>query len=117
MAHVSTRWQGDVAIVAPRGYLMGGEETDELATAVNTLLAQGNRKLVVDLIEAVHMNSTALGVIIGAYRRYQEAGGLIRLCHVNDRIENPLVITRLSLVFDVHATEREAIEAFQAPVG
>ena len=51
MAHVSTRWAGDIAILAPRGYLMGGTETDALAEAIDELLAAGNRKLVIDLIE------------------------------------------------------------------
>jgi anti-sigma B factor antagonist len=115
MAHLSTRWAGDIAIVTPRGYLMGGTETDELAEKVDELLAGGNRKLVIDLIETAHMNSTALGVMNRAHHRYREQGGQIRLCHLTDRIENALVITRLSLIFDVYETERAAIEAFHAP--
>lgn len=115
MAHLSTRWAGDIAIITPRGYLMGGTETDELAEKIDELLAQGNRKLVIELIETVHMNSTALGVMNRAHHRYREQGGQIRLCHLTDRIENALVITRLSLIFDVYETERAAIEAFHAP--
>ena len=115
MAHLSTRWSGDIAIIAPRGYLMGGTETDDLSETIDELLATGNRKLVIDLIETSHMNSTALGVMNRAHHRYREQGGQIRLCHLTDRIENALVITRLSLIFDVYETERAAIEAFQAP--
>ena len=115
MAHVRVRWHDDVAIIAPRGYLMGGDETDALEQAIDKLLADGNRKLVVDLIETVHMNSTALGVLIRAHHRYQEGGGQIRLCHLTHRIETAQVIARLSLVFDVHENERQAIEAAQAP--
>jgi len=115
MAHLSTRWAKDIAIVTPRGYLMGGSETDELEQKVDELLAGGNRKLVIDLIETVHMNSTALGVMNRAHHRYREQGGQIHLCHLTDRIENALVITRLSLIFDVYETERAAVEAFHAP--
>jgi anti-anti-sigma factor len=115
MAHLGIRWAGDIAIVTPRGYLMGGEETDELSRTIDSLFMQGNRKLLIDLIETVHMNSTALGVMNRAHHRYREQGGQIRLCHLTDRIENALVITRLSLIFDVHDTERAAIEAFHAP--
>jgi anti-anti-sigma factor len=114
MAYVSTRWAGDVAVVTPRGYLMGGDETDELSQTIDSLLTQGNRKLVIDLIDTAHMNSTALGVMNRARQLYQEKGGQVRLCHLTHRIDNALVITRLSLIFDVHATEREAIEAFHA---
>ena len=113
MAHLGTRWAGDIAIIAPRGYLMGGTETDELAETIDRLLADGNRKLVIDLIETTHMNSTALGVMNRAHHRYQESGGQIHLCHLTHRIENALVITRLSLIFDVYENERSAISAFQ----
>ena len=74
MAHLSTRWTGDIAIVTTRGYLMGGTETDELAEKIDELLAGGNRKLVIDLIETSHMNSTALGVMNRAHHRYREQG-------------------------------------------
>ena len=114
MAHLSTRWAGDIAIVTPRGYLMGGTETDELSETIDRLLADGNRKLVIDLIETTHMNSMALGLMNRAHHRYQEQGGEIHLCHLTDRIENALVITRLSLIFDVYETERAALLAFQS---
>src|SRR5262245_10575766 len=115
MAHMNVRWHGDIAIIAPRGYLMGDKETDALEQTMDKLLADGNSKLVVDLIDTAHMNSRALGVMASAQQRYKEAGGQIRLCHLTHRIENALVITRLGLIFEVHENEREAIEAFEAP--
>ena len=115
MARLKIRHVGDVAVVTPHGYLMGGDETDELARVIEEQLASGNRKLLIDLIETVHLNSNALGVLTKAHSRYQEQGGQVRLCHLTDRIENALVITRLSLVLDVDDTEREALESFRAP--
>ena len=115
MARLKIRHIDDVAVITPHGYLMGGDETDELTRAIDEQLAAGNRKLLIDLIETVHLNSNALGVLTKAHARYQELGGQIRLCHLTDRIENALVITRLSLVLDVHDTEREALDTFRAP--
>ena len=114
MARLKVRHIGDVAVITPHGYLMGGEETEELQRVIEEQLKAGNRKLLIDLIETVHLNSNALGAVTQAHSRYQAAGGQVRLCHLTDRIENALVITRLSLVLEVDENERESIANFQA---
>ena len=101
-----------VAILAPKGWMMGGNETDEFGKAVRDLLEAGTRCLVVDLSGVAHMNSMALGVMIGLHTSYVNRKGKFKLCHLDTKIQNMLVITRLGLVFDVYATEREAVESF-----
>ena len=106
------RQVGSIAIVAPHGYLTGGEETDALDREIKQLAESGNRHLVVNLAEVQHVNSTALGVLISAHTNYVRRGGQMKLCSVDKRIENIFVITKLSLVFDVYANEEQAIAGF-----
>jgi len=116
MAHLKVKHVNDVAILRPHGYLMGGDETEELEKAIADLLVAGNRRLVVDLLEVIHMNSLALRAMIDAHKSYANRGGKIKLCHLTDRIQNALVITKLAMVFDVCGTELQAIEGFQSEV-
>jgi anti-sigma B factor antagonist len=106
------RQVGSIAIVTPKGYLVGGEETDELDKAIRDLADQGNRRLIVNLGETQHVNSTALGVLITGHTTYARRGGSMKLCSVDKRIQNIFVITKLSLVFDVYETEELAIASF-----
>lgn len=106
------RQVGSVAILYPKGYLTGGEETDELAQSINALSEGGNKNLIINLGETQHLNSTALGVLISAHTNYVKRGGQMKLCAVDKRIENIFVITKLSLVFDVYPTEEQAIASF-----
>jgi anti-sigma B factor antagonist len=106
------RQVGEIAILTPRGYLTGGEETDQLAQAIKTLADGGNKNLVINLGETQHLNSTALGVLIQAHSSYVRRGGQMKLCSVDKRIENIFVITKLSLVFDVYPSEEQAIASF-----
>lgn len=106
------RQVGSVAILAPKGYLTGGDETDELQQAIQTLADGGNKSLVVNLGETQHLNSTALGVLIQAHTNYVRRGGQMKLCSVDKKIENIFVITKLSLVFDVYQNEELAIASF-----
>jgi len=101
-----------VAILTPKGYLSGGDETDELKRAIDALADGGNKHLVINLADTQHLNSTALGVLISAHSSYVKRGGQMKLCAVDKRIENIFVITKLSLVFDVFPTEQQAIASF-----
>jgi anti-sigma B factor antagonist len=101
-----------ITILAPKGYLTGGEETDELERAIKQLAEAGNKHLIVNLSETQHLNSTALGVLISAHSSYVRRGGQMKLCSVDKRIENIFVITKLSLVFDVYPNEEQAIASF-----
>jgi len=106
------RQLGDVTVITPKGYLTGGDETDELDRKIQSLIDAGNKHLVINLGETQHLNSTALGVLIKAHTNYVRRGGQVKLCSVDKRIENIFVITKLSLVFDVYPNEEQAIASF-----
>jgi anti-sigma B factor antagonist len=106
------RQVGNIAVLTPKGYLTGGDETDEFERAIKALGEGGNKHLVINLGETQHLNSTALGVLISAHSSYIKRGGQMKLCAVDKRIENIFVITKLSLVFDVYPNEEQAIASF-----
>ena len=112
MANLKSRQVGTIAILTPRGYLTGGDETDELEREIKRLSEEGNKNLIINLSESQHLNSTALGALIQAHSNYVRRGGQMKLAAVDKKIENIFVITKLSLVFDVYPTEEQAIASF-----
>ncbi|HEV2105311.1 MAG TPA: STAS domain-containing protein [Candidatus Eisenbacteria bacterium] len=112
MASLKSRQVGSITILMPKGYLTGGEETEELEKAIKQQSDENNKHLVINLSETQHLNSTALGVLISAHSNYVRRGGQMKLAAVDKRIENIFVITKLSLVFDVYPTEEQAIASF-----
>jgi anti-sigma B factor antagonist len=107
------RQVGNIVVLTPKGYLTGGDETDELESTIKGLGESGNKHLLINLAETQHLNSTALGVLISANSSYLRRGGQMKLCSVDKRIENIFVITKLSMVFDVYPNEEQAIASFQ----
>jgi anti-anti-sigma factor len=73
------RQVGSIFIVTPKGYLTGGKETDELEQAIKQLSEADARHLVINLAEAQHLNSTALGVLISAHSNFVRRGGQMKL--------------------------------------
>ncbi len=104
--------EGDIVILYPRGFLMGGAETDELHKRITELEAAGNQRLVINLADTSMMNSTAIGVFITAHKHYSQRAAKLKLCNVDSKINNVFVITRLSLVFDVYESEAAAVASF-----
>ena len=95
---VTTMNNLDIAVLEPRGSLIGGEETDELKAKARDLLEQGNRKLVLDLGGVSYINSSGIGALVGIHTMYTKAGGKIKLCQMGKGVQNVFVITRLASV-------------------
>jgi anti-sigma B factor antagonist len=103
----------NIAVLEPRGSLIGGEETDELKAKAKDLLEQGNRKLVLDLGGVTYINSSGIGALVSLHSMYQKATGKIKLCNVAKGVENVFVITKLTSVFDVEDDREGAIKSFK----
>ncbi len=105
---------GKIAVIKLKGNFVGGDETDELQNTIKKLSEAANLKLVIDLGEVAYLNSSALGVLISAHANYTKREGKVKLCQLNKNIENLFVITKLSLIFDTHPSEIEAVASFSA---
>ena len=109
---VKTRMEGDVAVISVSGKLMGGPESDALRNEVKNLIDDGKKKFVVNLKGVPWINSTGLGALMAVYTSIQRSEGVLRLCHVSDRIQSLFMITKLLTIFDTYPSENEAIESF-----
>ena len=107
----TTLQSGKIGVIEVKGSLVGGEETDELRSAVADFVEQGNKKLVIDLSKVTYLNSTAIGVLVQAHTTYTRNKGQVKLCGINTNINNIFVITKLTMVFDVAETRDEAVKS------
>ena len=68
----------------------------------------GNLRIVADLERVEFMDSTGLGVLVGALRRLKERDGTLALACPQGPVLRVLDVTGLSKVFPVHETVDEA---------
>ena len=76
--------------------------------AIGTLIDRGVYHLVINLEKVRYIDSTGLGVLIGAHRRATERGGSLRLIVNDGPIARLLNITGLIAVFAVYRTLEDA---------
>lgn len=82
----------------------------ELKQEVTVCLARGVRILMLDLTDVEYVDSTGLGLMIGALKRLRETQGKLILINPSVRLLRVFEITGLDRVFDICASEREAVE-------
>jgi anti-sigma B factor antagonist len=73
----------------------------QLRECLHTVIAQGPTDLVLDLLGVTFLDSTALGVLVGALKRCREAGGELHVVVNDPRIMKIFEITGLDKVFPI----------------
>jgi anti-sigma B factor antagonist len=81
-----------------------------LREAISEHIVVGRTNLLVDLRAVTFLDSTGLGVLVGASKAAQGAGGSLRLVCDSPRVLRLLRITGLSKALAVHPTVESALE-------
>lgn len=82
-----------------------------LRERIVAVVAEGHRRIVLDLDDVDFLDSTGLGVLVGALKRVRTHGGELHLVCTNPRILKVFDITGLTLVFPMH----DSVDAAVAP--
>lgn len=70
---------------------------------------KGTKYLLVHLEKVEYLDSTGLGILIGGVKRLKEQGGGLKLVGPSPRISRIFDITGLNRIFDVYATQADAL--------
>lgn len=79
-----------------------------LKDRLNRLIEGGRHRIVLNLEEVGFMDSTGLGVLIGALKRCREQEGSLALAGPQDPVQKVLGITGLDRVFPIHGSVEDA---------
>jgi anti-sigma B factor antagonist len=108
--NISTALEGGSCVVTVAGEV-DIYTSPELKGALANAAADGCTLVVVDLTGVSFIDSSGLGVLVGALRRAREAGGDLRLVAGDDAVSRIMKITGLDKVFSMHATADDAMGA------
>jgi anti-sigma B factor antagonist len=97
---------------------VAGEVDLSTAPALKEALLQtiegGARRVLVDLSHATFIDSTTLGVLMGAVKRLRPAGGELAIACNDPNIRKIFEITLLDRIFEIYATPEEALKHLAA---
>lgn len=109
---IEQRVVGDVVVLDLKGRVTLGEGDELLKDKVNSLLNQGQKKIVLNLAEVPYIDSAGLGEIVRTYTTVSRQGGSLKLLNLTKRITDLLSITKLLTVFETFESENDAVRSF-----
>ncbi len=72
----------------------------------------GRKQLVLNLAASEYLSSLGLGRLVGLSRKVRAGNGRLALCHLSPAVEGSIETMHLKQLFDVYATEQEALQSF-----
>ena len=101
-----------VPVVVLEGRIVLGEESNALREKLKSLIAEGKKKIILNMDNIKYIDSSALGTLVAAHCSAKTRGASLRLCHLGSKFQEELQITRLVMIFDVYDTEAAAVASF-----
>jgi anti-sigma B factor antagonist len=101
-----------VSVVALDGRIVLGEESNSLRERVKALIAEGKKKIVLNMANVKYIDSAGLGILVAAHVSSKTQGAALHLCNLGEKFHDVLQLTRLLTVFSVYDSENEAIRSF-----
>ena len=99
-------------VIEFKGNVMGGPDAVSLNETLHKLIDEDKKNIVIDLGKVKFMNSSGLGMLIGALTTMRKAGGSLVIANATDKIESLLIVTKLITVFKHFKSLDEAVASF-----
>jgi len=114
---ISIRKSGDVTILDVRGRsTIDSGESELLGSHLQELIANGVRKLLLNLAELTQVDSSGLSIIVGTYVSLRDQGGDLKLLRPCGRVLEVLSILHLLETIPSFEDEAQAVASFR-PLG
>lgn len=108
---IITRDADDIKIVAFEGNLDTNTSPD-MEKHLNELLEQGVKKILINFEKLGFISSAGLRVLLFTAKQLQNTGGKMRICNLNEAVQEIFDISGFSSIFSVCSTESEALNDF-----
>ena len=109
---IDTRSVNGVTIVDLHGRVTIGEGSREVREKIRELLENGNKDILLNLVDVSYVDSAGIGELVSSYTTVTNQGGQFKLLNLTKKIRELLAITKLLTVFDSFDDETAAVGSF-----
>ena len=110
---ISIRESGDVTILDLRGRSTIDGESELLDNRLRKLIANGARRVLLNLTDLTQVDSSGVSVIIDCYVSLRDQGGDLKLLCPRGRVREVLRVLRLLEIIPYFESEAQALVSFR----
>jgi len=110
---ISIRASGDVTILDLQGRATIGVDSDLLSDHLQRLIANGARKLLLNLADLTQLDSSGISAITGTYVSLSRQGGSLKLLRPCGRVRAVLQALHLPDAIPTFEDEAQALASFR----
>ena len=85
----------------------------ELEEVINRQIAEGEKRIVVDLGEVKYLSSSGIRVFVATLRQLDEKGGRLALANLSENARKTLKIVEVMSVFSIFRSVEDALKALK----
>ena len=108
---IETFTKNGVVILKPNTKRIDARSAVNFKSKLTKFIDDGKNHLVINLAEVHFIDSSGLGVLVSAFKELGNSGEL-KLCEVKEGVRSIFELTHLDRIFDIHRSEKGAVESF-----
>src|SRR5690349_9275668 len=81
-----------VSIVALDGRLVLGDESNSLRAKLKSMIAEGKKKIVLNMADIKYIDSAGLGTLVAAHLSAKTQGASVRICNLGNKFHEIMQI-------------------------
>lgn len=108
---ITEEQRSDHTVLLLQGSLKLGEPSRAFAAHIDKIASEGKGALILDLSELDSVDSTGVGLLVAALRRFQEILRDLVLVNPQRRVLTGLQVTHLDSLFSIHESVSAAVAA------
>ncbi len=119
LVSIAVHEAGSVTVLKVAGRLTFGQPASELRQKIQQTLEAGRKQILVNLADAVYVDSAGMGELVGAMEALRSSGGQLKLSSIPEKVLRLFEAANLHRVFEIHPHEAAALASFgeSSPAG
>ena len=108
---IKTTESGDVSVLEIQGHL-DTNTSPEAEASINALIEGGTSKILINFAALEYISSAGLRVLLATAKKLKAAGGDLKICSLNDTVQEVFDISGFSSILAVSNDQDEALASF-----
>jgi anti-anti-sigma factor len=110
MIHMNKSQLKGITVLEMKGSIHSGPDCRQLEQQIESLIKTNENRVIFDLTNVTHVDSSAIGSIVRCLTRLKSCNGMLRLAGATGMIEHSFKLTQLHKVLEMYPTAAAAAE-------